>query len=137
PFNAFIPNNYIPDHAQRLKYYKRMSNAQTLERLDELISEMADVFGLVPKELEALFTILRTRVWFRPVGVRLVKVAGQQVTLYFDQEVLEGNEGLRDKILSIFIGKPKLYKINPDSSVQCFFKETLSQQMLLEFAKHV
>lgn len=137
PFNAFIPNNYIPDHPTRLKYYKRLSNAQTLERLEELNAEMADVFGLMPKELESLFIILRTRLWFRPVGVRLAKVSGNSVTLFFDAEVLEGNEKLRDNMLNVFMGKPKLYKINPDASVQCFFKETVDQQMLLEFAKHV
>ncbi len=137
PFNAFIPNNYIPDHPTRLKYYKRLSNAQTLERLEELNAEMADVFGLMPKELESLFIILRTRLWFRPVGVRLAKVSGNTVTLFFDAEVLEGNEKLRDNMLNVFMGKPKLYKINPDASVQCFFKETVNQQMLLEFAKHV
>jgi transcription-repair coupling factor (superfamily II helicase) len=137
PFNAFIPNNYIIDHATRLKYYKRLSNADRLERLEELNAEMADVFGLIPKELESLFAILRTRLWFRPLGVRLAKVSGNTVTLFFDQEVIEGNDGLRDKILNVFMGKPKLYKINPDASIQCFFKENINQHMLLEFAKHV
>jgi transcription-repair coupling factor (superfamily II helicase) len=137
PFNAFIPNNFIIDHATRLKYYKRLSNADRLERLEELNSEMADVFGLIPKEVESLFAILRTRLWFRPLGVRLAKVSGNTVTLFFDQEVIEGNDGLRDKILNVFMGKPKLYKINPDASIQCFFKENINQHMLLEFAKHV
>ena len=137
PFNAFIPNTYITDHATRLKYYKRLSNAQTLDRLDEVSAEMSDVFGLIPKELEALLAILRARLWFQPVGVRLVKVGGSNVTLFFDQEVLSGNDKLRDHILSMFLGKPKLYKVNPDSSVVCLFKEPVSHQMLLEFAKHI
>lgn len=137
PFNAFIPNSYISDHATRLKYYKRLSNSQTLARLDEVAAEMADVFGLIPKELEALLAILRSRLWFQPVGVRLVKVSGTSVVLFFDQEVLSGNEQLRDHILSHFLGKPKLYKVNPDSSVQCLFKEPVDQRMLLEFAKHI
>jgi transcription-repair coupling factor (superfamily II helicase) len=137
PFNAFIPNDYISDHATRLKYYKRLSNAQTLARLEELADEMSDVFGLAPKEVEALLGILRSRLYFQTAGIRLVKVSGSQVTLFFDQDLLEGNEELRDKVLSIFLGKPKLYKINPDASVLCYFKETVSQQTLLEFAKHV
>lgn len=137
PFNAFIPNSFIVDHATRLKYYKRLSNAQNLTRLDEIAQEMADVFGLIPKELEALLCILRSRLWFQPVGVRLVKVASSNITLYFDQDVLSGNDKLRDHILGLFLGKPKLYKVNPDSSVVCYFKETVSQQTLLDFAKHI
>jgi len=137
PFNAFIPNSYIPDHSTRLKFYKRLSNAPSLERLDDLAAELSDVFGLLPKDAETLFAILRTRIHLRPLGVRLAKVSGPQVTLYFDQAVLEGNDQLRDKILNVFIGKPKLYKINPDASVVCFFKENLTPETLLEFAKHV
>ncbi|MFP5458505.1 MAG: transcription-repair coupling factor [Bacteriovoracia bacterium] len=137
PFNAFIPNNYISDHSTRLKYYKRLSNAESLDRLEELNSEMADVFGLIPKEVEALLAILRARIWFRPLGVRLVKVSGNTLTLFFAQDILEANESLRDRVLNLFMGKPKLYKINPDASILCYFKETVSQHMLLEFAKHV
>ncbi|MBY0516049.1 MAG: transcription-repair coupling factor [Bacteriovoracaceae bacterium] len=137
PFNAFIPNNYITDHSARLKYYKRLSNSQSHEKIDELSSEIADSFGLIPRELETLLIILRTRLWFRPAGIRLAKVSLSTITLFFDQEVLSNDEDLRDKIFSVFIGKPKLYKINPDSSVQCFFKDTVSQHTLLEFAKHV
>lgn len=136
-FNGHIPNNYIQDHALRLKYYKRLSNAQTLEILEEIINDMSDVFGLIPKELDCLFNILRTRLWFKNTGVRIVKVSGSQITLYFDQELIQDDEKIRDKALSIFLGKPKLYKINPDMSVLCYFKENLDQNALLEFAKHV
>ncbi len=137
PFNAYIPNNYIADHSTRLKYYKRLSNAQTQARLDEITSEMADVFGLAPRELEALACILRARLWLQPAAVRLVKVAGAQITVFFDQDALSEDETLRDRVLGIFLGKPKLYKINPDASVLCFFKDPVDPQVLLEFAKHI
>ena len=137
PFNAFIPNNYITDHAMRLKYYKRLSNAQTHERMDEISQEMSEVFGLPPQELEALFAILRSRLYFQSVGIRLVKVSGSQATIFFDQDLLENDEKMRDRVLNAFLGKPKLYKINPDSSVVCYFKDAITQRTVLEFAKHV
>ncbi len=136
-FNGYIPNNYITDHPLRLKYYKRLSNAQTLEILEEIVSELNDVFGLIPKDLECLFNILRTRLWFKNTGVRVVKVSGSQISLYFDQELIQDDDKIRDRALSIFLGKPKLYKINPDMSVVCYFKENVDQNALLEFAKHV
>lgn len=137
PFSAYIPNSYITDHALRLKYYKRLSNCGDLNRLEEIITEVTDAFGLTPKELEALYSILRARIIFQPIGVRLVKVAGTQIHLYLEQEILNNNSQLRDKILNSFMNKPKLYKLNPDTSVTCFFKEPVSHQMLLEFAKHI
>jgi transcription-repair coupling factor (superfamily II helicase) len=137
PFSAYIPNGYIPDHALRLKYYKRLSNSNDLNRLEDIVSELNDAFGITPKELEALYSILRSRIIFQPLGLRLVKVSGSQIAMYFDQEILNWNHQLRDKMLKFFMNKPKFYKLNPDSSVNAIFKETVSHQMLLEFAKHI
>lgn len=137
PFSAFIPNGYIPDHALRLKYYKRLSNCSTMPRLEEIISELNDAFGMTPRELEALYSILRARITFQPLGMRLVKVSGSNIHMYFDQEILNHNHQLRDKMLNFFMNKPKLYKLNPDTSVTAFFKEPVNHHMLLEFAKHI
>ncbi len=137
PYSAFIPNSYINDHALRLKYYKRLSNSQNLFRLEEIIAEITDAFGVTPRELEALYSILKARLHFQPIGIRLVKVSGSNIHLYFDQEILNHNSQLRDKVLSFFMNKPKLYKLNPDSSITCLFKEPVSHHMLLEFAKHI
>jgi transcription-repair coupling factor (superfamily II helicase) len=137
PFSAFIPNSYIPDNGLRLKYYKRLSNSGSTKKLEEIISELTDAFGHTPKELEALYSILRTRIYLQPLAIRLVKVAGTHIHLYFDQEVLNHNSQLRDKMLNFFMNKPKLYKLNPDSSVTCLFKDPVSHQTLLEFAKHI
>ena len=137
PFSAFIPNSYIPDHGLRLKYYKRLSNCNQLNRLEEIISELNDAFGMTPKELEALYSILRSRIIFQPLAIRLVKVSGAQIGIFFDQEILNWNHQLRDKMLKFFINKPKFYKLNPDSSVIALFKESVSHHVLHEFAKHI
>ncbi|MFA5583063.1 MAG: transcription-repair coupling factor, partial [Bacteriovoracaceae bacterium] len=124
-FSAYIPNSYITDHALRLKYYKRLSNSQDHQRLEEIIHELNDAFGIAPKELESLYAILRSRLYFQPLGIRLVKIAGSQIIIFFDQEILEHNTQLRDQILGFFMKQPKFYKLNPDASVTCFFKETV------------
>jgi len=137
PFSAYIPNGYIPDHALRLKYYKRLSNSAEMARLEDIISEISDAFGLIPRELEALFSILKARIFFQPLGLRLIKVSSSNIHLYFEQQILNHNTQLRDKMLSFFMNKPKLYKLNPDSSVTCLFKDPVNNHMLLEFAKHI
>ena len=136
-FSAYIPNSYIPDNGLRLKYYKRLSNCNDMNRLEEIIQELNDAFGMTPRELDTLYSILRSRIFFQPLGLRLVKVSGPNIHLFFDQEILNHNHQLRDKMLNFFMNKPKLYKLNPDTSVTCLFKETITHNMLLEFAKHI
>jgi transcription-repair coupling factor (superfamily II helicase) len=137
PFSAFIPNSYIADHGLRLKYYKRLSNTGSMTKLEDIIAELNDAFGITPRELEALFSILRSRILLRPLGIKLAKVAGSQIHLYFDQEILNNNHQLRDKMLSFFMNKPKLYKLNPDTSVTALFKDPVTHQVLLDFSKHI
>jgi transcription-repair coupling factor (superfamily II helicase) len=137
PYAAYIPNSYIPDHSLRLKYYKRLSNSNDMIKLENIITELNDAFGMTPRELEALYSILRSRITVQPLAIRLLKVGGTNITLYFDQEILNHNHQLRDKTLSFFMNKPKLYKLNPDSSITCLFKEPVSHQMLFEFTKHI
>ena len=35
-----------------------------------------------------------------------------------------------EKVFETFVGKPKVYKILPDSSVQCFFKDAVKYYFL-------
>ncbi|HLT22913.1 MAG TPA: hypothetical protein VKZ84_05705, partial [Bacteriovoracaceae bacterium] len=87
--------------------------------------------------LESLYCILRARLYFQPLGIRLVKIAGAQIVIYFDEEILNHNTQLRDQILGFFMKQPKFYKLNPDTSVTCLFKEAVNAQMLWEFSKHI
>jgi transcription-repair coupling factor (superfamily II helicase) len=137
PFSAFIPNKYISDNALRLKYYKRLSNSVDIFKLEEVISEINDVFGITPKELEALYSILKSRIHLKYSGIKLLKISGNQIYLYFEEDILNSNDQLRDNIFKCFFNKPKLYKLNPDNSIVCYFKENLSHETLLEFAKHI
>ncbi len=137
PFSAFIPNKYISDNALRLKYYKRLSNSSEMFKLEEIIAEISDIFGIAPKELEALFSILKTRLILKNTGIKLLKISGTQIYVYFDDQVLNSNTQLRENIFKYFINKPKLYKINPDNSVICYFKDNISHETLFEFGKHI
>jgi transcription-repair coupling factor (superfamily II helicase) len=137
PFNSFIPNTYISDHSTRLKYYKKLSNSTNLEILENINYEIIDIYGKPPNEFLSLIMILKSRYFFQLLGIRIVKVGGSQIQLVFDQSILESDSHLREKIVQFFMGKPKLYKLNPDHSVFCFFKEAVSQSHLFEFAKHI
>ncbi|MFW6357176.1 MAG: transcription-repair coupling factor [bacterium] len=60
-FNANIPENYIPDSRERLKYYKALSLAGTDEELSELLEEISDRFGHLPSNLTTFVEVLRLK----------------------------------------------------------------------------
>ena len=54
PLAALIPEEYVPDVHQRLVLYKRFSQAQTPDDLQDLRAELVDRFGELPDEVDHL-----------------------------------------------------------------------------------
>lgn len=62
PLAAYIPPDYLPDDAERLKYYKSLMSADE-EQTRQLLSRLADLCGPVPPEIQnltALFALSQT-----------------------------------------------------------------------------
>ncbi len=57
PLSAFIPKSYIKEEAIRIDFYQRLASAENKESFQEVIDEMSDRFGLIPKEIENLRSI--------------------------------------------------------------------------------
>lgn len=137
PFTASIPDKYIKDPGTRLKLYKRLSNSAKTEDLLETKEEIQDIYGTIPDDLNNLFIILESRIILSKLGIDTIKVAKETITLKFNQEILNSEEKLRNNVLNFFMQRPKVYKINPDYSIQCRFKETITKSTLLEFSKYI
>ncbi|MEX0797871.1 MAG: DEAD/DEAH box helicase [Bacteriovoracaceae bacterium] len=137
PFHAVIPNDYISDTGLRLKYYKRLSNASTLESLQLIIDEMNDIYGLSPQSAANLFVILESRIHFAKALASSIKVNSKQIIISFDQQEVEQNVQARNKIIDFFMQRPKVYKLNADFSANCRFKDSVSPDTLLEFSKYI
>lgn len=137
PFNAFINNKYIEDAGLRLKYYKKISGAKSNDILDNIKSELEDVYGELPIELKNLFTILYSRNYLNKLPIDSVKVTSKQIYLDFNQKELDQNNQLKEKLISLFMERPKVYKVKPNYSVICSFKDTISTENLLEFSKYI
>ena len=56
-----IPTEYIPDEQQRLSIYKRISSLKQESEMDELLRELEDRYGSVPKEVVSLIEFVRLR----------------------------------------------------------------------------
>ncbi|XPV74810.1 MAG: transcription-repair coupling factor [Desulfovibrio sp.] len=57
-FRAHLPDEYIEDAKERLRYYRMLSEAQEEKDFTELRSEMRDRFGTVPDTVLNLFGVL-------------------------------------------------------------------------------
>jgi len=57
-FPAHIPERFILDPGERLRYYRALSAARSDEAMAEIADEMRDRFGHIPQELENFLAVL-------------------------------------------------------------------------------
>ena len=57
PLPAFIPPDYLPDDAERLKFYKEFLSADT-NRVQQLLARLQDLCGPAPEEVRNLLKII-------------------------------------------------------------------------------
>ena len=81
PIDAHLPHNYVPDERLRLEAYRRLADAHTDELISEVIAELTDRYGPMPKPVERLVDVAKLRVLMRKAGVAEVIGAGKTVRL--------------------------------------------------------
>ena len=59
--DAFIPERYVPYSGQRMGLYKRIAMIETPEDKDDIIDELIDRYGDVPKPTETLLMVALVR----------------------------------------------------------------------------
>jgi transcription-repair coupling factor (superfamily II helicase) len=58
---AFLPDDYVPDHEEKLELYRRLAVADRIDSVDALESEIEDRFGKVPAPARHLLELRRIR----------------------------------------------------------------------------
>lgn len=82
--DAFIPASYIPDEYQKLDIYKRIALIETEEEMDDMMEELIDRFGDIPKKIQKLILIARLKAFAHSVYVTSIEQKGQtlKITMY-------------------------------------------------------
>lgn len=81
PLATYVPTDYVPDAALRLRLYRRMAGLLTLEEIDAMAAELTDRFGPIPDPVENLLYQLRIKVLAIEAGVTSVTNESQQIRI--------------------------------------------------------
>jgi transcription-repair coupling factor (superfamily II helicase) len=80
---ALLPASYCSDVHERLQLYKRLSDADSREALEQLHEELVDRFGELPEAARALLESHAVRIAARPLGIARVDATHEAVQLQF------------------------------------------------------
>ena len=94
--SSYIPDSYIENSSQKIEVYQNIALCRTEEDIQNVIDEIIDRYGIMPKELENLIEVARIKELCRMAGV--VKVSekknimmlntqsnSKSVVFYFDK----------------------------------------------------
>ncbi len=85
PVVALLPQKFVPDTGHRLQIYRRLSAASSIEDVEAIREEMADLFGPLPQEALDLLEIMRIRVLLKRLRIRKLDYTGRHLVLSFDE----------------------------------------------------
>ena len=101
--SSYIPDSYIDNSSQKIEVYQNIALCRTEEDIQNVIDEIIDRYGVMPKELENLIEVARIKELCRTSGVikitekKNIYTNNQNVVFYFDKN--KYNPEIVDKLL--------------------------------------
>ena len=76
--DAFIPAAYIPNEYQKLDIYKRIAAIETDEDMEDMMEELIDRYGDIPKKVEKLLEVARLKALAHEVYLISIEQKGER-----------------------------------------------------------
>lgn len=77
--DAFIPTSYISNEYQKLDIYKRIASIENEEEMEDMLEELIDRFGDVPKKVQQLLSIALLKALAHSAYVIAVEQKGEKI----------------------------------------------------------
>lgn len=86
-FSANIPESYISDAGERLRFYKGFSSAQSQEAMQDLEAEVRDRFGPLPETLQDFLEVLSIKRLLGKLQVAKADLAPGMIRMTWSEDV--------------------------------------------------
>lgn len=128
---AFFPLDYLPDIAEKVNLYRRLSSADSDEKISEIESQIQDRFGPLPEEVVNLLGLMTLKLYLKKLHVTRMSCGPKRTSLQF----AETTPAKPDKLVKLIQSNPKLYAITPDHKFVFSVESTDWRAQLLNLQK--
>ena len=95
--SSYIPDSYIENGSQKIEVYQNIAICRTEADIQNVIDELIDRYGSMPKELENLIEVARIKELARKADVIKIAQRNGNVVFYFDKN--KYNPEIIDKLI--------------------------------------
>jgi transcription-repair coupling factor (superfamily II helicase) len=90
PVEAYLPDDYVPDEAQKLELYRKLARARTPGDLAAFRQEAVDRFGPMPAQVVRLVEVAELRLAAESAGVASISREGGSLVVRFGTGLTRG-----------------------------------------------
>ncbi|MCD6264423.1 MAG: transcription-repair coupling factor [Deltaproteobacteria bacterium] len=83
---VFIPHNYIEESDVRLDIYRRLSAIKGKHELKEMVREIEDRFGSLPKEVLNLISVIKIKIGLKKIGSTVLDIKNDYMIFSFSND---------------------------------------------------
>ena len=87
--SSYIPDNFIENSSQKIEIYQNIALCRTEEELQNVIDEVIERYGRLPKELENLIDIARIKQLARKANILKIAQRENGIVFYFVKEKIK------------------------------------------------
>lgn len=84
--SSYLSDEYIPDSNQKIEVYQNIALCKNEQDIEDVIDEIVDRFGDLPKEAENLIQIARIKNACREIGVNKISQKESTIVYWFDSD---------------------------------------------------
>lgn len=101
--SSYIPDEYIESGSQKIEIYQDIALCRTEEDIENVIDEIIDRFGPMPKEVENLISVAEIKELARRNNI--VKISQKQNAIMFLYDINKFDVGIVDTIVKKYGAK--------------------------------
>ena len=98
--SSYIPDEYIENTAQKIEIYQNIAVSKNEEDIIDIIDEVTDRYGTMPKEMENLLDIARIKMLCKKTGI--FKVSQKLSNIVFNFDINLFNPEIINKLVEIY-----------------------------------
>lgn len=129
---AHIPDTYIGDGRERLKYYKMLSSAPDGSARQEVVMELRDRFGPLPEELETFVSVLAFKWQVNRLGIARADLFPDRIRVTW----ADGQSCVRpEALVRLITAHAERARLFPPASMELRLDVSLSLPLRLDDAR--
>ncbi|KEC55116.1 transcription-repair coupling factor [Bartonella koehlerae] len=110
---VMIPESFVPDLSLRMGLYRRLTELDNLEQINEFAAELIDRFGSLPLEIQHLLKVFYIKILCRKAHVEKLDMGPKGVVIQFRNNYFANSVSLVQ-----WVGKQgSMAKIRPDQTI--------------------